>query len=186
MTTLRTPAIVAAAAAALTALTAPTGAAAAERTDDTEHCVIAVDARPGQQPACFASFRAATSFATGTSVTGLPENPAEAIGNGRFSAALRGARADETLVTLFEHENFQGNSYTFTGNRKCQDGNGADFHVDAMPNGWNDRVSSFFSGANCDIELFEDGGFQGLKAYYVGNRSRLGAMNDATSSIKFH
>lgn len=136
------------------------GAAAAEASP-ARHC--AFDASTGQQR-CF-------------------DTLAEATGSARSEVAS--TRDGEVVQgTLFDEENYGGDSFTIYGAGMCEKDGKVEYQID-LPDDWKDRVTSVQPWANCWIWLYpepnlggdRDGPFKENTAY-VGD-----LINDRTQSV---
>jgi hypothetical protein len=92
------------------------------------------------------------------------------------------------IVTVYEHDNFQGQSYAFNGSIEC------------LPPGWNDRISSIrvtrrnqnnnsnnYYNADDQVTVYRDCYFKSeSKSFAEGNfrHNELGVGNDKISSLK--
>ena len=167
--------------------TAPEAATAAPRAAVAgPHC--ALGAGDGAKLHCFATFRAAVSFATGGRVTTAPATPAEAVKDPAFTAAVESVTAGSVLVGIeYADLNFGGASLSMYAGGRCDASSDADYRFPSMPAGWNDRVSSFRSYSNCAQQLFNSTNFGGALTGVITSLSYVGSgANDRASSMTFN
>lgn len=129
------------------------------------YCIIG----PGHPPQCFATQAEALRIASGGQIQLAPD---ETLGS--LSAAE--LFSTDIQAILFEHTNYVGSTLTVYSDG-CYGWNN-------MPDGWNDRVSSAWTGP-CGITLYEHYNLTGRSLRinppgtpYVGD-----AMNDQASSF---
>jgi hypothetical protein len=67
----------------------------------------------------------------------------------------------------------------------CDTAPDVDWQVGVMPTGWNDRISSFQGFSECDVRLWQNGGFSGASYGPATSANSLGAMDNQTSSLTF-
>jgi hypothetical protein len=191
-TAVRLPAVLAAAALAVLGAAAPAAAAAS----DGPACVVAVE-NP-DRTTCFATFREALDFASGGEVRYGPKNAGDALRDPAFRAAVdaantkadrqvrAGALSSGTVISIeYENTGHGGSHLIYTGSSgNCSTSTGnVDYQVSSMPSGWNNRLSSFLSFANCWVQHWESTGHNGASVGPTGSRTSLGLLDNHTSSI---
>lgn len=67
----------------------------------------------------------------------------------------------------------------------CDASGDIDWEVGVMPTGWNDRISSFQGFNQCDVRLWQNGGFSGGWFGPASSANSLGAMDNQASSMTF-
>jgi hypothetical protein len=86
------------------------------------------------------------------------------------------------LATIYDDQNYEGGSYTFTDTHSTTCG-GYNYTFDIMPGGWDNRVSSFKSYGSCKTRLSENTNQGGRSVGPVSSKAYVGdAMNDKASS----
>lgn len=100
------------------------------------------------------------------------------------------AQAATIIAIEYEHANWVGDSligYVPYDNFTCTaDTAVPDWEQGSMPQGWNDRVSSYRSYAGCWQKVYEHSNWRGRTYGYAGTTSYVGStMNDQTSSIRW-
>lgn len=176
-----------------TAGTAASGAS----TPATPHCVQSVSS---DKLSCFDSFTAAIAAATGQQITDAPADARVALSDPGFRARInalaaaprRGASVVQSLTTVvvgieYRDDNFQGPTLTYTAPVGC-DANLStiDYQVTAIPDPWNDQISSFIAFSDCSEQLYEAANFGGSQTPIAQSLTGVGAaMNDRASSIRW-
>jgi hypothetical protein len=189
----------AAAAAAVAGLGVATPASAAPA-DVSPSCVASVG---GERPfTCFATFEKALAFASGGKLVTGPKNASDALRDPAFHAQVdaandaadlqvrSGARAATvwTVISIEYDNQSEGDPHIiYSGSSgNCSTGTGnIDYQTSSMPAGWDNRVESFHSYANCWVQHFENLSYGGASTALTGSRSTLGVMNNETSSIRW-
>jgi hypothetical protein len=100
------------------------------------------------------------------------------------------ASADTVIGIEYEHRNYGGASLNVTvapnGFTCTTTTSDVDASLSSMPSGWNDRVSSYRTYANCWAKHYQHSNFGGSSVGYAGSRTYIGdALNDRTSSIRW-
>lgn len=167
----------------LTGLSVPlAGPAAAAPPTPEKHCVLAAGAKAAT---CYATFPAAIAAITGGKVR-APASATDAATDPAFAAAVDApaATAAQTIVGIeYADANYRGSTLTLYASGRCDSSPDADYAWDTLPSGWNDRISSLKSFANCAQQLFRDTYRRNPITGLVYNVPNLGAANDQASSI---
>lgn len=162
------------------------------------HCVQQLPSGP---TSCFGSFTEALAVATGGQITDAPADAKAALADPGLRARINGLAAAAppggagvirpltTVVVGVEYrdDNFQGPTLMYTAATGCDgDLTTNDFLVAAIPDPWNDQISSFQAFSNCQEQLYEAANFGGAQTPLAASLSSVGpAMNDRASSIKW-
>ncbi len=100
------------------------------------------------------------------------------------------AAAGRYIVSIeYKDSRFRGDNHTFYGSASCADA--PPFWVSSMPSGYNNSIGSSEAYSSCGARHYDAGGATGTNipagASYVctGDCPQLGAMNDATSSMRW-
>ena len=131
---------------------------------------------------CYASFSASIAAATG----GRIQLPARTAPASVTSAEIASWNADPSSTFIlsvdYKDANFNGPSLTWTQTQSC-----GSFQAAAMPNGWNDIVSSVVTSTGCANTLYKNVNFGGTTFSISRNSTvaSLGSFNDQTSSEKW-
>lgn len=56
----------------------------------------------------------------------------------------------------------------------------------ALPDSWNDKVSSIEVGSGVSVEMFENGNFSGKRWFYQNSTNSIGEANDKATSYRIH
>ena len=175
------------------------GTAPASAANDS-HCVVSVGG--GRPTTCFGTFAAALEFASGGELVTGPKNAADALRDPAFHAQVdaandasdlkvrSGARALTVWTVIsIERDNVNygvpGLIYSGSGGNCSTPTGNIDYQEPSMPAGWDNRIESFYSYANCWVQHFENVGYGGASSALTGSRSTLGVMNNQTSSIRW-
>lgn len=63
---------------------------------------------------------------------------------------------------------------------------GVEFQTPYIGSHWNDEYSSSYGANQCQTKHFEHSDYGGASTNWQTNTDSLGAMNDATTSLKWH
>ncbi|MCA1186366.1 MULTISPECIES: hypothetical protein [unclassified Saccharopolyspora] len=108
---------------------------------------------------------------------------AEATGSA--GAAAADTRDGEVVQgTLFDEENYGGDSFTIYGSGLCEKDGWVDYQID-LPDDWKDRVTSVQPWGDCWIWLYPEPGLGGDRdGPFKENTAYVGdLMNDRTQSV---
>jgi hypothetical protein len=162
----------------------------------TPHCVQSVSS---SELACFGSFTEAIAAATGQRIADAPADARAALSDPGFQARVNALAAapragvlvpPPTSVVIgieYRDDNFQGPTLTYITGAGCDgDPSTVDYVVTAIPDPWNDQISSFIAFSNCSEQLYEHANFGGSQTPIAQSLSSVGpAMNDRASSIRW-
>ena len=157
------------------------------------HCVVRLEpvSSDGNEqvardspPTCFRAFSEAIAFATDGRARISPDETPETV----TESALNGPSAQSSIVLGIDYEkdNGQGASLTSSAASKCV--KGSLYQSGSLPKGWNDKISSARTFADCRSTHYEHINFGGasLPIPRNGYVPKFGALNDETSSIKWY
>ena len=97
------------------------------------------------------------------------------------------AATSVVIGIVFDDAEYMGDSLVISVANGCDSSPGADWSLNSMPTGWNDKISSFKSYANCATKIFEHINYGGATLPYTVNTKYVGdAMNDKTSSMRWN
>ncbi|MEV8639397.1 hypothetical protein AB0395_47870 [Streptosporangium sp. NPDC051023] len=146
------------------------------------------------------AFTEAIADATGGRITDAPREAATAMADPEFDrrmnalgqtndqATMRGSWVP--LSTEFEHGNYGGNSTTLhISYPACTPEHDVltRVNLDVSENlgQWNDKISSFRSYGDCQVNHYEHFDFRGDSTDWSNSSGWFGSMNDKTSSIEW-
>lgn len=149
----------------------------------------------GGTTTCYDGFRKAIAAASGGLLNDAPDSAVTAMADPGFAArvnALPEVREDAGFGMIvvsveFEHPDRKGEVMISAATRECTSSrDDIDFgDGDLASRGWDNRISSSWTFANCWIRHFEDPFFAGARTFFQSGPSYIGdAMNDRTSSIQ--
>lgn len=178
-----TAALGAVAIAVIGAITAAGPAQAAE----ADHCAVSL---PDKNMKCFDSYEGAAAFVTSVAEITEPKAPgSEELGThpaATRSAAL--ASLPQLLYVGFDSSFWMPLNgslwlYGLGGNCTTPTSN-VDYHLSTMPTGWDNRISSYLTFSNCWTQHWDLPFWGGAHIGYSGSRATMGALNNATSSLR--
>ncbi len=154
-----------------------------------EHCVQQVGqgaSLPGPVT-CFTTYGQVVSYLSNGQVTynGTAENFTSTVA-GQISAAA----SQYILSVEYEDSRFRGKTNTLTASSSCAGSNPVKYLTN-MHTGWNNVIGSSKAFSNCGARHYDAAGATATNipagAVYVctADCSQLGAMNDATSSMRW-
>jgi hypothetical protein len=145
---------------------------------------------------CYATFTEALQKASGGVLTDGPKNAGDAIDDPAFNAKVDAANSAQRVggyYTIISIE-FDGLNYTtapggmppliWVGTGNCTTStNNVDYQVGSLPAGFDNRISSFRTYANCWARHWENANYTGASVGYSGSQRDIGAtMDNRTSS----
>ncbi|GAA4972185.1 hypothetical protein [Actinoplanes utahensis] len=158
-------------------------------------CVINLSA--GNTMTCHTTFTKAVAAATGGYITDAPDTAGKALTDRSFQGRLNEtekvkshqattAQAATVLSIDYDGTGTGGTSFIWSGDNGCTaTSTDVDYFVNSMPSGWNDRVSSNLTYANCWVNYWEHNNHTGSSTGYAGSRNNLGVMNNQASSERW-
>jgi hypothetical protein len=164
----------------------------AQGAESRRHCVTDLS-KPNAPTACYDSFRVAIAKATGGRITDAPTDSRVAMKDRRFQARLKAiatqkqvvGQQDTAPIAIFYGEiNYQGNVYVYTGSRRCtQSTSDRDYSISRMPAGWDNWMSSYIAYRNCEVTVYDGPNFTGASLPSSTKYSRMGLLDNRTTSI---
>jgi hypothetical protein len=169
-------------------------ASAGDGVDGAEaHCVqeaASVGDSVDHPAVCFDTYAGSVAFLTGGAVELPADTRAADVSTEQWEQIEAAAAARSTFLLSIEYmdTSYGGSSRSFFGATDC---NAADYAVSSMPAGWNNVIGSSQAFSSCFTTHYDltgatpSGGPGGANYICAGSCASLGALNDATSSMRW-